>query len=559
MSKTPRTWLAVPMLWLFFFLALESMVMDSPTMDEQNHLARGAAFVHTGDPRLSVEHPPLVNALSALPLRMMPEARLPLEHPSWTAQQPPDVFWYVFAERFFWEMGNDVTRMIFLGRIQIVFLTMGLALVGCHLAGELWGGLAGITAFFLLLFEPNLLAHGRYITTDVGGTTFLLLATLLLWRLWRAPDWSWGRWLAAALGLGLAFGSKLSTLAFAPIFALLAVLPLYGRSYTPRAAGRRLLAYLGAGLASIIAVWAIFAFQWGPLTFNTAALAFLDGVPGPMPAFWNGIERIFTLTGEGRYAAFMNGRFSTDGFLLYFPFAYLVKTPLPILLALPGAVLWFLARSQTRRRALFLLLPAVLYFALSTQSALNIGYRHLLPMIPFLLILIAGLAGREGILGRSRWGAPALALLLLAELGAVLAIHPHYLSFFNQAAGGPENGYRLLIDSNVDWGQDLLRLGRWMAAEGVEEVNLGWFGTADPAYYDVAARPLPGFPRQPYLGLWRDPPFDPAAPEPGVYALSVSSLWELPLPPDQKRVYRWFRERPPDDRVGYSILIYKVS
>jgi hypothetical protein len=179
-------------------------------------------------------------------------------------------------------------------------------------------------------------------------------------------------------------------------------------------------------------------------------------------------------------------------------------------------------------------------------------------MIPFLLILIAGLAGREGLLGRYRWAAPALSLLLLAELGAVLFIHPHYLSFFNRAAGGPEHGYRLLIDSNVDWGQDLLRLRRWMAEKGEEEINLGWFGTADPAYYEMAVRPLPGFPRQPYIGLWRDPPFDPAAPAPGLYAISASSLWEMPLPPQQHGVYAWFRARPADELVGYSILIYDL-
>ncbi|HEX6383215.1 MAG TPA: hypothetical protein VF177_00960, partial [Anaerolineae bacterium] len=134
-----------------------------------------------------------------------------------------------------------------------------------------------------------------------------------------------------------------------------------------------------------------------------------------------------------------------------------------------------------------------------------------------------------------------------------------YLSYFNAAAGGPENGHSILIDSNIDWGQDLLRLKAWMVANDVAEVKLAWFGTADPAYYDINHQPVPGFPRNRYYSLWANPPFNPEAPEPGIYAISASNLWwELSLPLQGQPVYAWFRQRPPDHRVGYSILIYEV-
>ena len=151
-----------------------------------------------------------------------------------------------------------------------------------------------------------------------------------------------------------------------------------------------------------------------------------------------------------------------------------------------------------------------------------------------------------------RWG---VGLFPAGLLLATLAVHPHYLSFFNLPAGGPANGYKILIDSNVDWGQDLLRLQAWMAANEVDEVNLSWFGSADPAYYGLNYRPLPGLPR--HFDLWWDVPFNSADPEPGVYAISVSNLWEIPLQ-EEKYVFPWFRQRSPDDRVGYSILIYRV-
>ena len=601
------TWLVVPAVLLFFLLALDSLVGDSPTMDEQNHIARGLAFLRTGDPRLSLEHPPLVNALSALPLLTLPSVRLPTDHPSWQ-RQPPDIYWYVFADVFLWEYNHDVTRMVFLARLPVVFLTLGMALVGFRFAGQMWGRRAAVFAFLLLLFDPNVLAHGRYATTDIGGATFLFLAAFLIWRMWRR--WSWRRWLAAGIGLGLAFGSKLSTLAFGPILALMALLPLY--SWDPklaalarwslmaksdtkaaslwaygRAAGRRLAQLAGAGVVSLVVVWVLFGFEWRPFLLQREALIRLNDFAGPMPTFWAGIEQIFNISGGGR-PAFLLGHFSTEGFPAYFPVAFLAKTPLPVLLLLPIATFLLVKEKTTRGRALFLLLPAVIYFLLSTQSSLNIGYRHLLPVLPFIVVLVSGLA--SGRVGSKQWtvnsgqwtvdsgqDAPRvtyyvlrmayyvlrpsaiLALAFVSLLLSDLLIHPHYLSYFNAAAGGPENGHTILIDSNIDWGQDLLRLKAWMEANGVAEVKLAWFGTADPVYYGIDHQPLPGFPEPRYYSLWSNPPFNPDAPEPGIYAISASSLWwELSLPLQGRSVYAWFRQRPPDDRVGYSILIYEI-
>ncbi len=543
-------WFMVTAVLLFFFMAVSSLVDDSPTMDEQNHLARGLAFLKTGDPRLSVEHPPLINSLSALPVLSLLDITLPLDHPSWN--QPEG--WYAFAEQLLWVANQDVNRMIFMARLPIVFLTMGLALVGFHFARQMWGRTAGVAAFVLLLFDPNVMAHGRYSTTDIGGTLFISLAALLLWRCWRQPKWSWGLVLLAGLGLGLAFGSKLSSLVFVPIFGLVALLPLYRQPWTFEAAGRRLGQLLTTGLLSIPVIWTIFGFQWGQFNFQTSPFTNLNDISGPMPTFWAGIEQILAISSGGR-PTFLLGEFSSEGFVAYFPVAFLVKTPLPILfLFLLALILLF--RSNSRKRALFLFLPASLYFLLSMQSALNIGYRHLLPILPLLYILISGLATSR--LRITNYKLPLrsiVAPLILLFICGNLWIYPHYLSYFNLAAGGPEAGSEILVDSNIDWGQDLLRLRDWMVENGVDEVKLSWFGTADPLYYGIAYEPLPGLPR--HHNLWWDVPFNRINPEPGIYAISVSNLWEIPL--ENKTTYPWFREREPDDRVGYSILIYQVT
>ena len=149
----------------------------------------------------------------------------------------------------------------------------------------------------------------------------------------------------------------------------------------------------------------------------------------------------------------------------------------------------------------------------------------------------------------------AVLVTILLVLIIDVRLHPHYLSNFNVLAGGPDNGHRVLIDSNIDWGQDLLRLKRWMDTHDVDHLKLAWFGTADPAYYGISYDPLPGFPR--HLDLWQEVPFDPEQPEPGTYAISVSNLWEFLR--EDKSVFSWFRDRSPDDKVGYSIFIYHVD
>jgi 4-amino-4-deoxy-L-arabinose transferase-like glycosyltransferase len=568
-----HVWAAVLAVLLFFFLALDSLVGDSPTMDEQNHLARGVAFLRSGDPRFSLEHPPLLNVLSALPVLTLPEIRLPFDHSSWERREG----WYEFADLLLWQYNHDATRMIFLARLPIVFLTLGLALVGYRFGGQLWGRTPALVAFWLLLFEPNLLAHGRYATTDLGGTLFAFLTLYLLWQLWHEEGWAWRRWLVAGLVMGLALGSKFSVLVFVPAWFLLAVWPLYPRPANGTTSfgrsSRRLLQLAAAGVLAFFVVWILYGFEWGHFTFVSPQLLPLNNWSGPMPTYWAGIEQIGLLSGSGRSQTFLLGQFSDDGFLAYFPVAFLVKTPLIILLLLPVAILLLLRTPSTRHKAIFLLVPVIWFFLVTLQSALNIGYRHLLPILPNWLLLVASLSG-----SRVRWlgwfdgrevttanqpseiskgrlvGWSAVALLLLATLW----IHPHYLSFFNLAAGGPANGFQILVDSNVDWGQDLLRLKAWMDDHEVDSVRLAWFGTADPAYYGVQYEPLPGIGRDEFFRRWWDVPFDTDNPQPGVYAISATNLWELPLREEEKGVFAWFRKRPPDDRVGYSILIYDL-
>jgi hypothetical protein len=147
------------------------------------------------------------------------------------------------------------------------------------------------------------------------------------------------------------------------------------------------------------------------------------------------------------------------------------------------------------------------------------------------------------------------ALLALCLALATVRIYPHFLAYFNPIGGGPENGWRILVDSNIDWGQDLKGLRAWMEREEVERVRLSWFGSARPEAYGIAYDLLPGVPHG-FL-LWEDLPFNREQPEPGIYVISVTNLVGVVFPDHD--LFAWFRARSPDDRIGYSLFIYRVA
>jgi len=264
------------------------------------------------------------------------------------------------------------------------------------------------------------------------------------------------------------------------------------------------------------------------------------------------IRAVLDLAGGGR-PGYLLGQISTEGWWYYFPIAFAVKTPVPTLLGLILGTVTLVRRP--RRADLFIGIPPLLFFAALSMARLNLGYRHLLPVIPFLALHIGRLAEPT-----TPWFRPGLArpslFLLLAWLGVgTVALYPHFLAYFNPIGGGPENGWRILVDSNIDWGQDLIGLRRWMEREDVNRVRLSWFGSAPPEAYGVPHERLPGLPHG--YELWQDPPFDPDQPEPGVYAISVTNLVGVVLP--DPTLYGWFMERTPDARIGHSVFIYRVG
>ena len=200
---------------------------------------------------------------------------------------------------------------------------------------------------------------------------------------------------------------------------------------------------------------------------------------------------------------------------------------------------------------LFVVVPIVVYLGLAVTSEFNIGPRHILPVYPFVL-LVAAAAARELYAVRPQLGRIALAALVAFWLVTFVRVCPNTLTFFNVLVGGAENGFRYLADSNVDWGQHLKLLKQWTNRQGVSHVNLAYFGTADPTYYDIDWTALPGSPFFAEESITK-----PRLP--GYVAVSATTLRGVYLDPAWRLLYRGFQTLRPDAVIGNSIRVYWVE
>lgn len=535
---------AIPLLLLFWLLTLYAARSTSMTVDEGLHIASGYSILRTGDYRLVEEHPPLAKMWAALPLLFVPGLPDPRQFPAWDEAliQPEESLPLLMMAQKIVAAYTPVDRLVLPARAMIALLGLLLAAVVYRWAADLWGIRGGLLALLLLSLDPNILAHSAVVATDIGAAAMATLTLFLFARWLRQPRT--GRLIPAGIALGLALGTKTSAILLLPIAALLGFIasPRQGKK------GRAIPDLAGLLGIAALTLWALYGFEVGHL----------PGVPIPVPAVSHTIPwlRLQRHLADG-HPAFLMGENRLYGWWYYFPVAFALKTPLPTLLLLALSAITIIAsgirqplrwKHLIRRWGPLVLFPSIYGFG-SLFSALNIGYRHLLPVLPFCFIL----AGRLAVLP-SRFPPLRFALyFLLAWLTlGTLRIAPHYLAFFNEIAGGPDNGWRYLADSNTDWGQGYKDLARFQRERGLKRVYLSAFiPSYDPAIYGVVYEPL--------TPMWgTTPPVFPSrfSPPPGDYVISATTLDGIPLVDPE--MYDWFRKREPDARIAHVLFYYHV-
>jgi hypothetical protein len=563
---------------VYVALCVAAMRWSACTFDEPIHLPPGWVSWTLGDHRMNPDHPPLLRKVAALPLLPLDLKMDPGDH-AWRVGRP-----WEFGKRFLFRW-NDADTLLFRGRLSmVVFVGAGLGLAVFLWARRLFGPLAALFAIFFYVLNPDMLAHGPIVANDLGITLFLFLGVIAFEHI--AERVTPARVALAGLVLGAAIATKFSGLALLPMLGVLAVVAALRRGplvvdlrpflrrpeRVVTTQGGKLAVFAGCALPiallALPVVWAAYSFR-SPLAVDPEVNAAFDWSriqpPGAATrAVFGLVRRVQLLPDAWTYGflhfldhartrpAFLMGEHSETGWRHYFLVTFVLKTPLP-LLALGLAAL-VLVRRAGARRAAFVALPFLLYFAMAASRTINIGHRHLLPVYPYLFVAAGAAASALWRVERRRVVARA-AVAVLAAWYAVgtLRVHPHYLAYFNEVIGGPANGYKYLVDSNLDWGQDLIGLRAYMERHAIPRLKLLYFGTADPGYYGIACDRLPGYQPPPPSTLVREV-------RPGdVVAVSATHLQGLYLDPEVRALADQLRARRPVAVIGHTIFVYRAD
>src|ERR1700722_1133609 len=490
---------AAVVILIFFAICLHTAKRDSVSWDESQHLYSGWLSWERGDFGYNPEVPPLVKMWDAIPL-----LHRDIKQPAFTGDQFKKEG-FVLGQRFL--VANGIDQALIPARVMASLLTVFLATLLFFCAREMFGDKAAMFALLFFCLDPNFLAHGAYVTTDIGASLTMLAAVYAFYRYMQRPTVA--RMIIVGLAVGLAMTAKFTGVFIVPVLCLIAVIDFW-RSGTKSPSPRQLItAIVVILLIGVGCIWTVYHFRYAarpsPLQVNPTSEEYLEKLTSPLSRRALTMVSKFHLLPEayiygladtkisaGDIPSYLFGRDYAGASHWYFPAAFLIKSTLPflILLVLTMAVV-FRGRWQMRREIVFLTVPSLFIFLLSTSSSLGIGYRHLFPMFPMLYILIAGCASY--LVSRNPKFIYGFAVLLLWQLVTTVTARPGLLAYANEAWGGPSKTHLYLSDSNVDWGQQLKAIKHYLETHPSHPCYFAYSaqGPVDFRDYGINCRVLP--------------------------------------------------------------------
>ncbi len=572
---------------------------QSPTLNEPGHLVAGLHHWATGEFTLYRVNPPLVRLVASLP------TALAGYQADWSG------YYEFVGARPVFEMGEDFIAAN--GRRSMLYFRLArwvcipFSLLGAWVcfawARDLFGNASGLMATTLWCFSPMVLGHASMIAPDAHATSLGLAACYTFWRWLRTPTWRQAA--LTGLVLGLAELSKTTMILFYPLWPLLWLLdrwPDRGVMTLGRwrdEAGMLLLrmliglyvlnlGYLGEGSFTKLKEFRFTSHMLGGTDSERSADAahsadrsrsaggnrfdrsWFGGVPVPLPAnYVVGIDVQQRDFEDFSRPSYLRGQYKSTGWWYYYLYAIAVKAPLGTLGLIALAAVTSCIRygpRLKRRDGMILLTPAVVIFIVaSSKFGFSHHSRYILPCVPFVFIWISGLARHlvwsEACPDHSRWLGLVMGVLLSWTTLSSLRVYPHSISYFNEASGGPAAGPEHLLNSNIDWGQDLLFLERWIEQNKDKHrgpVHLAYYGYFNP--FDLDIEGIQSWPLTPGRETVEVPP--------GLYAISVNLLYEFPwmirnVEGNRSRVevrpLAFLRHQRPIGRAGYSVRIYSAE
>lgn len=546
-----------------------SATWQSPTLNEPGHLASGIAHWKLGRFEPYAVNPPLVRMVAAIPV-LLTEYQTDWSGLRGRPGQRPE---FLMGSDFIKVNGTNSQRLFELAR----WACIPFSLIGawmCFVWGRtLYGVRAGLLACALWCVEPNIIAHGQLITSDVAATSLGLVAMWTFWQWLMRPGWVTA--IVAGVGLAAAVLAKFSWLM---LFGLWPAIWLWSRLRSPASPEKpgflRGLLQLGALIVTAFYVINLgygfdgsfsrldsFQFTSEALsketepgrTGNRFAGTWMGRLPVPVPRqMLLGLDLQKKDFEHFPHQSYLRGEWRQGGWWYYYLYAAAVKLPVGLWLLMLTAALVRWRRRGTPEQSigeLILLIPAIaLFVVVSSELEFNHHFRYVLPCLGPAFVLVSGATIGAGE-WRRWWIAANYAWVLITS--AIAA--PHSLSYFNELGGEMRNGGAHLLHSNVDWGQDLVALDWWkLVNSDASPVYLAYYGYFDPQAYGVSAEESPQGP------FWRTRPSDWSF-KPGYYAVSVNYLhgtaWRL----QNRHAYEPLLKQTPVAWCGGSIAVYRVD
>jgi len=561
------------MLLAFFAVSLVLLSQKGLFIDDSMHMPAGYSYLLTHDYRLNQEHPPLIKLLSGLGLWEL-HPYFPFESPGWqqaaTPGDPEDGMVRI-EEAFFESNAKQFERIAFYGRLPVLVIPLLLLLAAWWFTRQLFGPVPALISVFLLATEPNIAGNAIVVQNDVAAALALLLFVIAVKKFVTDARVIGALALGGALGLGLV--TKYSLVVLVPVSCVIVIACVMWRLIRKRSSvGAVVLSSFVVFVTAYLILIACYAFHidridanesseiasWFYLSGHTAEVfkRFLMWLPPLLPRYFvSGIDMVVQDSRDGR-PAFLLGQISDTGWWYYFPVAFALKTTIPFLLASIGGFVWAVYQVLRRKcyAILYVMLPGVFYLALTMTSHLNIGVRHLLPMFSFAAIAGAGFVSAviECGLKRSRGlGVAVAAVALVPCLVIAVSAFPNYLTYFSPLAGGAARGWQMLSDSNVETGQEVKPLARYLKDHGENRITGIMVGGEFLKFYGIQADDFPG---------WYDDEDSEDAAEPiktEYIAIGAWYLSEIDLSDKQKEIIDRYRQQKPEMMVGDSIFVFR--
>ncbi len=542
---------------------------NSITWDEDDHIYAGYMMWKHADFGLNPEHPPLVKLVAAIPLLNMPLQLPVLQDRNFKHEA------FLGGKDFLFK--NDANAMLFRVRMAASFFTLLLALLVFLAAQEMFGTGAAFIALGVLVFDPNLLAHGAVLGTDAGLSCFMFASVYAFYRYMKVPS-AW-RLVVVGVATGLALTAKHTGILVFPMLFLLAICEVLRRSgdaenSIPVSAGKRAkqlaIALVAISAISVTILWASYGFRYQARAdgrqVNPPFAEFVQGLSRPHDIRLLQTVARFHLLPESYiygladvrimsdfYASFLLGTVYPHGVWFYFPVAFAIKSSLSFLILFLVAIWAIAARRFTAwREILFLTIPPVFHLIIAMSSGMNIGVRHILPMYLFFYVLIGG-ASWILIQNNRRWITVIVALLVFQAISTSRS-YPAYLAYANELWGGPSQVHNLLSDSNSDWGQQLKDVKHYLDQRGIKDCWFVYFaeGVVDASYYGIPCKPLPTAD-----SLWVKEPANAPPAVDGIILISAGDLSGFEFGAGPLNPYEQFKSLRPTAVIDYGVFVYE--